>query len=61
MLLNYGTDGWLRCAACDWNYQYWPYGERIAIYADPPPGSQSGYDRAHLDFVDDAPSRAGCA
>jgi hypothetical protein len=57
-LLNYGTDGWLRCAACDWNYQYWPYGERIAIYADPQTDPRSGYDRAHLDFVEDAPSRA---
>jgi len=57
-LLNYGTEGWLRCAACDWNYQYALYGERIAVYADPPPESQSGYERVTLDFMEEAPSRA---
>jgi hypothetical protein len=36
-LLNFGTEGWLKCAACDWDYQYVLYGDRIAIYADPPP------------------------
>lgn len=58
-LLNFGTEGRLRCAACDWSYDFVLYDDRIAIYADPPPGSQSfPNERMMLDYHDKAPSRA---
>jgi hypothetical protein len=51
--------GLLSCGACGRSYQYSPYGESIAIYADPPTESQAGYERAHLELMEEAPPRSG--
>ncbi len=58
-LLNYGTEGLLQCAACNWTHEYILFGDRIAFYAREATASvvQAGETRMMRDFKDGAPSR----
>jgi hypothetical protein len=56
-LLHDGDEGWFTCSSCGWGYKFTLFGERIAAYADTPPGAPD--DKKSLsDFKDGAPSRA---
>jgi hypothetical protein len=56
-LLNYRDEGWFTCSSCGWGYSFIRFGERIAVYAEPPRGAP-GDDKSLSDFKDGAPSRA---
>jgi hypothetical protein len=57
-LLNYGAEGLLQCASCDWTYDYTLFGGRIAVYARAGTASVArGESRMLRDFKDGAPSR----
>jgi hypothetical protein len=38
-LLNDGDEGWFTCSSCGWGYSFIRFGERIAVYAEPPRGA----------------------
>jgi hypothetical protein len=57
-LLNYGAEGLLQCASCDWTHEYILFGDRIAVYAREAAASVvRGKDRMMRDFKDGSPSR----
>ena len=51
--------GLLSCGACGPELSDSPYDESIAICANPPTELQAGYERAHLELMEEAPPRSG--
>jgi len=59
-LLNSGDEGFCKCSACGWFYQYMRFGDRVAVYADTTmaPGRSAVDDRVLQDYKARAPSNA---
>ncbi|MDB5576213.1 MAG: hypothetical protein JWR80_1389 [Bradyrhizobium sp.] len=61
-LLYQGKEGSLRCTHCNWRYDYVPFGNQVALYAEQGPpisGAHGGADSPLLlDFKEGAASRS---